>query len=79
MSNAAASWPEPRQGRTELHGDHEGSDWVQGCSHMEEITELEDEAKQFVHPLYDHVFCICCAAMYLFSWDQLCGAEAHLM
>lgn len=46
---------------------------------MEEITELEDEAKQFVHPLYDHVFCICCAAMYLFSWDQLCGAEAHLM
>lgn len=32
---------------------------------MEEITELENEAKQFVHPLHEHVFCICCAAMSL--------------
>lgn len=65
MSNAAASWPEPQQGGTELHGGHEGSEWVQGCFHMEEITELENEAKQFVHLSHDHVFCICCAAIYL--------------
>lgn len=32
---------------------------------MEEIIELKNEAKQFVNPSYDHVFCICCAATYL--------------
>lgn len=65
VPNAATSQTEPRQESREPHGGHRGSVWVRGRSHMEEIIELENEAKQFVNPSHDHVFCICCAATYL--------------
>lgn len=65
VPNAAASQTEPWQESREPRGGHRGSVWVRGRSHMEDIIELENEAKQFVNPSHDHVFCICCAATYL--------------
>lgn len=32
---------------------------------MEDIIELENNAKQLVNPSHDHVFCIRCRATYL--------------